>query len=175
MAAPLGPGSRRPRPPIRRTPKCQLAEPQSYLADSIRKDYAAPEGFESRARRAAREAAERGRRRQEAGARRRRQAERARERALEAGVAKSRDGLSPEGRRALDAAALDRADAGLAETCRGMEAGGNPLAASFLGLLRNPRTSPGCWTSPPRPGDEAGGPRMRRFRATARPGGRDVR
>jgi len=78
----------------------------AYLADAIRKDFAAPAGFKSRAERAAAEATARAEQDQQEQARQataRAQAERDRVRAYW-------EALPPERRAALDAAALDQAD-----------------------------------------------------------------
>jgi hypothetical protein len=95
--------------------------PGGYLADSIRKGYAAPKGFEPEADRARRLEAEEGRRRAQVEARSQgRQEERARQETQQARVAAYWDALGPAEREALEARAL---------------AGSHPL----LGLYRRHR------------------------------------
>ena len=84
--------------------------PAGYLAESIRKGYATPPGFESKADREKREAAKREKERAEAEARGREREQQARDRAERARVLEYWNGLSVAERRQLDAEALARAD-----------------------------------------------------------------
>ncbi|RUL87990.1 hypothetical protein [Tautonia sociabilis] len=112
------------------------ASPAGFLVESIRKDYAPPKGFESRAERKAREQAEQERQRQEAEARRRQKQEQAREKAIQVRIAKHWDGLTPEEQDRLDAEALEQAEESLARSYREMAESRNPMAAGFLRLIR---------------------------------------
>jgi Replication initiator protein A len=91
---------------LRETKPKRIKDLGAYLAKAIREDYAAPAGFEGRAERAAREAADRAAHDREVAARQskaRAQEERDRVRAYW-------EALSPERRAALDAEALASAD-----------------------------------------------------------------
>ena len=83
-------------------PKKIKESPGGYLAASIRKDYATPEGFVSRAERAGREEAERQRQRREAEGRRRRDEAEAREEEARGRIAAYLKALSPAGLEELD-------------------------------------------------------------------------
>ena len=81
--------------------------PGGYLAESIRKSYVPPKGFESKAAREKKQADERDRRRQAEEAQRRAEAEEtAREEAEQLRMSAYLDSLTPEGREALQAEAL---------------------------------------------------------------------
>jgi hypothetical protein len=108
-----------------------------YLVKSIEDDYAAPQGFEGQADRARREEAERQRQRQEADAKRRQKEEQARERAEQAKVTKYWNALSAQEQAKLEADALGQAEESLAKSYREMRANHNPLAASFLRIIRD--------------------------------------
>ena len=75
----------------------------AYLTEAIRKDYAAPAGFEGRAGRAERETTEREREDQARRAKARQREERAR-------IDAYWEGLTPEQQARLDAEALEQAD-----------------------------------------------------------------
>ena len=120
----------------RGSPK-KVGDPAAYLVDAIRKDYAAPKGFETRAARARREEAERQRQAQEADARRRQRQEQARERADQAKVMKYWNALGAPEQARLEAEALEQAEESLARSYRQMRASNNPVASSFLRLIRD--------------------------------------
>ena len=107
-----------------------------YLVKSIEDDYAAPQGFESQADRAQREEAERQERQEEAAASRRK-AEQAREATEQAQVTRYWNALSAEEQARLEADALGQAEESLAKSYREMRANNNPLAASFLRIIRD--------------------------------------
>jgi Replication initiator protein A len=89
----------------------KIAEPGAYLADAIKKDYAAPKGFVSRAERERQAEAARQRQEAEAEASRRQRQEEARERAERQAVNAYRESRTPEQLRQLEADALEQADA----------------------------------------------------------------
>jgi Replication initiator protein A len=111
--------------------------PAGYLVKSIEDDYAAPQGFESRADRIRREEAERQEQQKEAEQLRRRKAEQAREAAEHAKVTKYWNALSVEEQARLEADALGQAEESLAKSYREMRANNNPLAASFFRIIRD--------------------------------------
>jgi hypothetical protein len=155
----------------RGSPK-KVGDPAAYLVDAIRKDYAAPKGFETRAARARREEAERQRQAQEADARRRQRQEQARERAEQAKVTKYWNALSTPEQARLEAEALEQAEESLARSYRQMQASNNPVASSFLRLIRDAHITrilnlgrPGVSGAPPASGRCAG-----RGGAESRPG-----
>ena len=82
----------------------------AYLVKAIGDDFAPPAGYESRADRAGREAADRERHRQERDRRERELKAREREREEEASVMDYWQGLTPEGRVRVEAEALADAD-----------------------------------------------------------------
>ena len=84
----------------------RVADVGAYLAEAIRKDFAAPAGFQSRAERAEAEATARAALEREAEARQ----AKAREREVEARIAGYWKGLTPDERKRLEAAALAGAD-----------------------------------------------------------------
>src|SRR5512135_2827957 len=91
---------------LRETKPKRVADLGAYLADAIRKDFAAPAGFRSRAERAEAEAADHAAHEREIAARR----TKAREREVEARIAGYWKGLTPDERTALEAEALAGAD-----------------------------------------------------------------
>lgn len=111
--------------------------PAGFLVKSIEDDYAAPRDFEIGADRAEREAARRDQERRESEARNRQRAEQARERAIHARVTKYWNSLTVAGQKELDAEALDQAEESLARSYREMTASRNPVAGSFLKLIRD--------------------------------------
>jgi hypothetical protein len=115
----------------------KVGDPAAYLVDAIRKDYAAPAGFETRAARTQQQEAEQERQRLEADAQRRRRQEHARERAQQAKVTKYWNALSAPEQARLEADALAQAEEALARSYRQMQASRNPMAASFLRLIRD--------------------------------------
>jgi hypothetical protein len=115
----------------------KVGDPAAYLVDAIRKDYAAPGGFETKAAQAQRQEAEQQRQRQEAEAKRRQRQEQARERAEQAKVTKYWNALGAREQARLEAEALEQAEASLAQSYRQMQANHNPVAASFLRLIRD--------------------------------------
>jgi hypothetical protein len=108
--------------------------PAGYLVQSIRDDYAAPPGFESRADRLRREEAERRARQREAERHRLRKAEQAREAAEHAQVMTYWNALGPAEQARLEADALAGADASLQESYRGSR--GTPLEPMARRLIR---------------------------------------
>jgi len=109
--------------------------PGGYLADSIRKGYAAPKGFESEADRARRREAEAAQRLEAEAARRRAEAEqRAREEAERARIDGYWDSLSPGAREALTADALARANSFVLKLYRKSRPG-SPEAERYLKLI----------------------------------------
>jgi hypothetical protein len=93
--------------------------PGGYLAESIRKGYVPPKGFESRTAREEKQADELERKRQVEEARRRTEAaERAREEAEQLRVGAYLDALTPEEREALQAEALAKANPSFARQYR---------------------------------------------------------
>jgi hypothetical protein len=111
--------------------------PAGYLVKSIEDDYAAPKGFETKADRAKREAAKLEQERREAEAKSQQRAEQARERALHGKVTKYWNSLTVADQTKLDAEALDQAEESLAKSYREMIASRNPVAGSFLKLIRD--------------------------------------
>ena len=111
--------------------------PPGYLVKSIEDDYAAPKGFESKADRAKREEARREQQRQEAEAKRRQKEVDAREHSVHTKVTKHWNGLNPAQQIQLDAEALDRAEGSLAKSYREMAEARNPIASSFLKVIRD--------------------------------------
>ena len=109
--------------------------PGGYLAESIRKDYAAPKGFESRAERERKQTQERERRRKAEEAKRRTEAEQqAREAAEQARIQGYLDSLTAEERAALQAEALANANPFFAQQYR--RGKGNPESeARYLKLI----------------------------------------
>lgn len=88
----------------------KIGEPGGYLADAIRKDYAAPKGYVSQADRERQAAAEQDKDRRAAAERRARQEQKAREKADEEAVAAYWVSLTPEQKAELDAASSALAD-----------------------------------------------------------------
>ncbi len=117
--------------------KRAMKNPAGYLVKSIADDYAAPRGFESKAEREEREQAERERQRTEAEAKRKQRAEQARDRAIHSKVTKHWNSLTVADQEKLDADALGQAEESLANSYREMKASRNPLAGSFLKLIRD--------------------------------------
>jgi hypothetical protein len=115
----------------------KVGDPAAYLVDAIRKDYAAPKGFETRAARQGREEAQRQRQEQEAEAKRRQRQEQVRERAEQAKVTKYWNALGALEQARLEAEALDCAEESLARSYQEMRANNNPVASSFLRLIRD--------------------------------------
>jgi hypothetical protein len=111
--------------------------PAGYLVKSIEDDYAAPRGFESKANRAKREEAERQQRQREAEAKRRQKEEQARDRATQTKVTEYWNGLGVAEQKKLDAEALEQADDSLVNSYREMVTNRNPLASTFLKLIRD--------------------------------------
>jgi Replication initiator protein A len=111
--------------------------PAGYLVKSIEEDYSEPKGFETRAERAKRDEAQKERQRQEAEAKRQQREEQARDRAIQAKVTKYWNGLSVADQAKLDTEALDQAEASLASSYRDMKSSRNPVAGSFLKLIRD--------------------------------------
>ena len=87
---------------LRETKPKRVADVGAYLAEAIRKDFAPPAGFRSRAERAEAEATARARRERETEARQ----AKAREREIETRIAGYWEGLTPAERAAFEAAAL---------------------------------------------------------------------
>jgi hypothetical protein len=87
-------------------PKKVTENPGGYLADSIRKEYAAPKGFESKADRAKREETERAQRHEV----RRKRAEEHRQAELEQRITERWEAMTPEERADFDAQALAESD-----------------------------------------------------------------
>ena len=90
--------------------KKKISDPAAYLVKAIQKDYAAPNGFVSKAQQAEREDAEREKRRQAEAAKKRQDAEQARERAVQARILKYWNALSLDEQKKLEAEALDQAE-----------------------------------------------------------------
>jgi replication initiator protein A len=111
--------------------------PAGYLVKSIEDDYAAPRGFESKAERTKREEAERQQCQREVEAKRRQKEEQARDRAVQAKVTKYWNGLSVAEQKKLDAEVLEQAEDSLANSYREMVTNRNPLASTFLKLIRD--------------------------------------
>ena len=88
----------------------KIGEPGGYLADAIRKDYAAPKGYVSRADRERQASARRSQDRQVAAERQAQQEQKAREKADEEAVAAYWVSLTPEQKAELDAASRALAD-----------------------------------------------------------------
>jgi hypothetical protein len=89
----------------------KITEPGAYLADAIKKDYAAPKGFVNRADRERQAEAARQRQQAEAEASRRKQQEEASERKEWQAINAYREARTPEQMRQLEADALAQADA----------------------------------------------------------------
>jgi hypothetical protein len=115
----------------------RISDPPAYLVRAIEKDYAAPEGFESKAVRLEREEAKREKQRRESEAERRDKAERAREDTIRARVSDYWDGLSREEQDRLDAEALERGDAVEVASYRRQKARRSPLANACLKIIRD--------------------------------------
>ena len=113
------------------------AEPAGYLVKSIQDDYAAPKGFETKADRAKREEAKREQQRQEAEAKRRQKEAEAREQAIHAKVTKHWNSLTPAEQQKLDAEVLERAEESFAKSYRELAETKNPIAKSFLKVIRD--------------------------------------
>ena len=111
--------------------------PPGYLVKSIQDGYVDPKGFENQAEREKRERAERETRYQEAEAKRRKREEQGREQAIHAKVMKYWTGLSDAEKERLDAEALDQAEETHTASFREMQKSRNPLAGSFLKLIRD--------------------------------------
>jgi Replication initiator protein A len=108
--------------------------PAGYLVESIRANYAAPAGFESKAERAGRQEAEREKRRQEAEAKKRQRAEQAREAAEQARIKKHWDSLGKAEQEQLDREAVANANP---ELLRSYEATkGGPIQRMMLRFIR---------------------------------------
>lgn len=106
--------------------------PTGYLVESIRSDYAAPKGFESKADRERRQAAEQERQRQEAEAKRREREQQARERAEHAKVLKHWNGLDQAEREQLDREALERAEPSIATVYRDFQKVNNAMIYTYF-------------------------------------------
>lgn len=110
------------------------ADPAAYLVDAIRKDYASPQGFESKADRDKREEAKRERERLEAAAVRRKREARAAEQEQKTRIDAYLKGLSPTVLATLDQEALVQASpeqrVALAEASEG------PIKRAHLRLIR---------------------------------------
>lgn len=111
--------------------------PAGYLVKSIEDDYAAPKEYETKADRAKREAAKQEQERREAEAKRQQKAEEARDRAIHAKVIKYWSSLSVAEQKKLEAEALDQAEESLAKSYREMVSTRNPVAGTFLKLIRD--------------------------------------
>jgi hypothetical protein len=116
---------------LRETKPKRVKDLGAYLVGAIREDYAAPAGFEGRAGRAAREAAERAALEREAEARK----SKAREREAEDRVRAYREALPPERRAALEAEALAGADP--ADRAAYAAATATPVKKMLLTALRD--------------------------------------
>jgi hypothetical protein len=88
----------------------KIGEPGGYLVDAIRKDYAAPMGYVSRADRERQAAAKQSKDRQASAERQARQEQKAREKADEEAVAAYWVSLTPQQKAELDAASNALAD-----------------------------------------------------------------
>jgi hypothetical protein len=108
--------------------------PAGYLVRSIEDDYAAPQGFESRADGLRREEAARQARQREAEQHRRRKAEQAREAAEHTQITTFWNALSPAEQTQLEADALAQADPSLRESYHTSR--GTPLEAMARRLIR---------------------------------------
>lgn len=97
-------------------PKKVSENPAGYLAESIRKKYAAPKGFETKAQKTAREEAKREQQRREAEARRLKEESRQRELGAQAQVTAYLSGLTAQEQEQLDADALVAASPSLRES-----------------------------------------------------------
>jgi hypothetical protein len=104
---------------------------------SIQDDYTTPRGFEAKADREKREQTERERERAEAQAKRQQKAEQARDRAIHTKVTKYWNSLTVADQKMLDAEALNQAEESLANSYGKMLASRNPVASSFLKLIRD--------------------------------------
>ena len=111
--------------------------PVGYLVKSIEDDYSDPKGFETKADRDKREAAKQEQERREAEAKSRQKAEQARERTIHDKVTKHWNNLSVAAQGQLDVEALDQAEASLVKSYREMTTSKNPVAGSFLKLIRD--------------------------------------
>jgi hypothetical protein len=111
--------------------------PAGYLVKSIQDDYTTPRGFEAKADREKREQTERERERAEAQAKRQQKAEQARDRAIHTKVTKYWNSLTVADQKMLDAEALNQAEESLANSYGKMLASRNPVASSFLKLIRD--------------------------------------
>lgn len=109
--------------------------PGGYLADSIRKGYATPKGFESKADRAKRVEAEQEKQRQAAEAKRRAEAaERAREQAEQARIDGYWNSLTPSAQEALRAEALAKTNSFILGLYRRSRKG-SPEAERYLKII----------------------------------------
>jgi Replication initiator protein A len=124
--------------------------PAGYLVKSITDDYAAPKGFESKAAREKKQAAELERKRQAEEAKRRTEAEeRAREEAEHFRVSAYLDALTPEEREALQAEALAKASPFFAQQYRRSKGDAKSearylkliVAMHVIGILADPESA----------------------------------
>jgi hypothetical protein len=111
--------------------------PAGYLVKSIEDDYTAPKGFETKADRAKREEAKREQQQQEAEAKRRQKEAEAREQSIHAKVTKHWNSLTPADQEQLDAEALEQAEESLATSYRELAGTRNPIAKTFLKVIRD--------------------------------------
>jgi hypothetical protein len=114
----------------------EISNRGAYLAKAIRDDFAPPPGFEPKADREKRRAAEEAKRRQKQEEAQRRQAEEARERAVQVEILKYWNDLSLDEQTKLEAEALEQAEEELVSSYRQMQATRNPLAPMCLKHIR---------------------------------------
>jgi hypothetical protein len=111
--------------------------PAGYLVKSIEDDYAAPNGFETKAERNKKEEVQREQQRLVTEAKRQQKEEQAQERAIHAKVTKFWNSLSASDQEKLNSEALDQAEESLSNSYREMATSKNPVAGAFLKLMRD--------------------------------------